>query len=433
MNETILQSFLNNQFIRTTEGDNIESLKKAVVALKKVLTAKKQLVIPYTLVALDPQINDTDPIVVEVEKLIIKNWSTFKNSTSTEDKATTYVRTVILQTLAELSTDESIAAIVWLTGRNVLSYYNLQKEQVFVSKLLIEMGSQFEVKSREYWSIQEVKPVSLPEITISEPSSSSSTIEEEDLLNVLSTAAIHTGWSSQSGLPGNNPSYASQGNWEWEKFFVENASEGLADLINTTLKEQDGNLTKIAGSIQKDINAYFKQFTTFFLESSKVIKLSTEASAKRSDLLWWKQSLYSPILRGSYRDQPPMKTVMAMVSDLSELIGTIYPESVNYLLRETLRDIFGSEVDNAHSFNKWFSDAKENSDIGKLALEKLHDDSGNRKSLSSALYNNLINDGEADFLEETGIDADKEVSLSELAVWMLHDLQAKKISVENKK
>src|ERR1700743_4034056 len=127
MSETILQIFLNNQFIKTADTGNIESLGKAVAAVKGLLAKKKQLVIPYTLVALDPQIAGTDPVVAEVEAIIIKNWPTFKNSTSTKDKPTTYVRVVILQAFAELSKDEQIAAVIWLTGRNVIAAYKTHK------------------------------------------------------------------------------------------------------------------------------------------------------------------------------------------------------------------------------------------------------------------------------------------------------------------
>ena len=99
MTETILQSYLNEQHIKTDVQENIDSLKKAVNEVKKHLTRRKvnSDIIPFTLVALDPKVNDTDPVVQLVEDIIIKKWSAFKNSvTATKDKSTTYVRAVIL-------------------------------------------------------------------------------------------------------------------------------------------------------------------------------------------------------------------------------------------------------------------------------------------------------------------------------------------------
>ena len=96
MAETLLQTYLNNQFVKTTEEGNINNLKKAIDELVKQLLKKRTKIIAYTLVALDPQISENDPVVIEVEKIIIKKWPAFQNNvTSTKDKATTYIRTVI--------------------------------------------------------------------------------------------------------------------------------------------------------------------------------------------------------------------------------------------------------------------------------------------------------------------------------------------------
>ena len=80
MAETLLQTYLNNQFVKTTEEGNINNLKKAIDELVKQLLKKRTKIIAYTLVALDPQISENDPVVIEVEKIIIKKWPAFKNN-----------------------------------------------------------------------------------------------------------------------------------------------------------------------------------------------------------------------------------------------------------------------------------------------------------------------------------------------------------------
>ena len=98
MVESILQTYLNEQFIKTTEEGNVANLKKVVTELVKILQKRKTKVITYTLVSIDPQISEDDPVVIEVEKIIIKKWPAFKNNvTATKDKATTYIRAVILE------------------------------------------------------------------------------------------------------------------------------------------------------------------------------------------------------------------------------------------------------------------------------------------------------------------------------------------------
>lgn len=76
MTESILQTYLNEQHIKTDVTENIENLKKAVKELEKNLTRKKVKsdIIPYTLVALDPKVKGNDPVVQQVEKIIIKKY-----------------------------------------------------------------------------------------------------------------------------------------------------------------------------------------------------------------------------------------------------------------------------------------------------------------------------------------------------------------------
>ena len=124
MADSILQTYLNEQHIKVADETSVDNLKKAISEVKKHLTKKKTEIIPFTLVALDLKVKDTDPVVVQVEKIIIKHWKTFTNSVkSTNDKSTTYVRAVILESLNQLSkNDTSTAALVWLTARDVIEY-----------------------------------------------------------------------------------------------------------------------------------------------------------------------------------------------------------------------------------------------------------------------------------------------------------------------
>jgi hypothetical protein len=429
MAESILQTFLNQQFIKTSDVGNIDSLKKAVTAVVSALTKNKKLIIAYTLVALDPQISESEPVVIEVEKIIIKNWPTFKNSTSTEDKATTYVRVVILQALSELMKDDQLQAIIWLTGRNVISFYKTQKEKNLMSQLLIEMGTQFELVSRKLWSLNELTITDAKTLSISLPTAKSVLIDEADLTAELKAAAIHSGWSTQGG-GGENPSHAAVGDWNWAKFFSERAGQGISEVINSALGGQDKVLSSIVNSVQKGVNEYFTQFKLFFEEASKAMNQSFSASNKRGDLLWWKQTLYSPTLNSSYRIHSEIVSAIAMASDLSNLLGLMYPESANYLLREALRDIYGDAIDKVETFEFWLRSILEVPIADRPTIKSLENTSEGRKSLGATLANVLQANKDEGFQKETGIEITQELSLSDLAVWILHDLQAAKFSTQ---
>jgi hypothetical protein len=429
MSETILQIFLTNQFIKTADARNIDSLNKAVTAVKALLIKKKQLIIPYTLVALDPQISGTDPVVTEVESIIIKNWSTFKNSTSTKDKPTTYVRVVILQALADISKDDQLAAIIWLAGRNVISSYNTHKEKEPMANLLVKLGTQFEVASRKNWSLGDPVLSKLAPLNIAMPATAASRLNKDELVKILIAASVHNGWTAQAG-GGENPSYPAVGDWKWAKFFSEKLGQDLTDFLNKALTSSDKSVNGLATAIQKEINIYFAQFQDFFKDIAASLVTGSIAANKRGELLWWKQALYSTTLNTSYRSLSPIGTMIAMVTDFADLVGMMHPESVNYLLKEAFQDVHPEVVGNKETLTGWVNKAIESGDVLKPLLSSLENEQVGRKSLGTAIANALSRANSSGIATETGIDSAQEFALPELATWLFHDLQALKFAIQ---
>ena len=72
MSDSILQSFLDNRFIKTDDPEHLSRLRKASLEIENRLRKTRKQIIAYTLVALDPNIDDDDPTVLKVEALIRK-------------------------------------------------------------------------------------------------------------------------------------------------------------------------------------------------------------------------------------------------------------------------------------------------------------------------------------------------------------------------
>ena len=66
---------------------------------------------------------------------------------------------------------------------------------------------------------------------------------------------------------------------------------------------------------------------------------SAQRNERFTALLWWKQALYSPSLRCSYRDLSPAGTAIALSFDLGGVSGAPVPLSVEYFLREMIRNV----------------------------------------------------------------------------------------------
>lgn len=435
MTESILQTYLNEQHIKNYVTENIESLNKAVKEVEKYLTRKKikSDIISYTLVALDPKVNDSEPVVQQVEAIIIKKWPTFKNSvTSTNDISTTYVRAVILESLSKLSKDDATtAALVWLTARDAIGHYELGTEEKVISGFLQQLADRAEANGQAVWGVShklqtnEFKgaDISISGVKVSE-------IDEEALTKHLLDANVNSSYAAQAGGGTNPHGFNNHSDWQFFKFMSETAAQGITEVVNSALAKQNQSLSTISSSIEKNLDDYFAQIQTFFEDVNNTIVNSIIANNKRSELLWWKQSLYSRSLNASYHSLDPLNTVVCMAYDLAEQVEAIYPESLDYLLRETLKDVHREQAAKERPLIDWLEDSLNLHEDIQSALKAYAAQEEQRKPLLNAWANVLYSGETTNFFTETGIDKKAELTASDLAVWLFHGLQAQKLATD---
>lgn len=434
MTESILQTYLNEQHIKTDVPENIDSLKKAVREVEKRLTTKKMKsdIISYTLVALDPKVKDSDPVVQQVEGIIISKWPAFKNSvTATNDKSTTYVRAVILESLGQLSKDNvATAALVWLTARDVIGHFQLDAEESVIRGLLQGLADRVEEGGQAAWGISyKLQASELKGVEISITAVEAAQIDEESLKVELLDAMVHSAWNQNAG-GGKNPHSHPQNNWQWPKFMAEHSATGITQVVNSALSQQAKSLSTISSSIQKSLDDYFAQLQPFFEDLNTSIVNSIAANNKRSELLWWKQSLYSRSLNASYRSLDQLNAAVCMAHDLAEQVEPIYPESLDYLLRETLKDVHGELAAEEHPLTNWLKESLSLPENLQSALKAYAAPGEQRNPLLNAWANALCSGETTNFFTETGIDKKAKLTASDLAVWLFHGLQAQKLATD---
>jgi hypothetical protein len=428
MPETILQDFLDNRFIKTDDTDNIKKLKLAATEIEKQLRKKKQMVIPYALVAFDPTVAHDDSIIEDVEKVIIKKWPAFRNSVvNTKDTPVSYVQAVILQALDSLSKDLCFAGIVWYTVNNVLSYYKLANQQNVLSTFLLNIGDFIEVESQRDWSIShdnEIADFSPNEFSL--PSINASKVDESKLNEHFVAASLYLG----QGRGGENPHYASHNGYQWPEFFSRRAAQGLSEEINKTLSSQSKSLSSLSTTIKQSLDDYFLALKPYLETVSISIQQSSLSLNLRSSIMWWKQALYSKKLNTSYRALSPVITAVTMATDLAENVPANCPCSVSFLLQEALRDVVKDEVEAEITISDLLESMVKNADQTKglfTLLDDFHDDT--RKSFTSCILKVIRGEMEPSELNHfTNIDLDANISLGKLTVWIFHDLQAYKLS-----
>lgn len=431
MSQSILQQFLNLQFIKTDETALVENLEKVVSNIVKHLAKKRHKVIAYTLVALDPDVKDDDPIMREVEELIIKEWRTFKNSTlKTHDSAVTYIRAVILEALTRLAEDLEFAAIIWHSGRNLVGRYSLGREKDVIKAFLISVGESVWSGSVGYWNGKQ--SIGLPEIssTIAEiPNLSSTIIHASDIENHLKAAFIHSGWASRAG-GGENPHTQGENSFNWPKFAAERAAIGLAEEINKSVSKQDHYIDTIVKLLSASNSRFSENLSALSNGFTDTILANFEANNRREKLLWWKESLYSPSLRKGYRTLPELEIIFTMAIDCSKMVSPIYPESIDHFLTEALRDLIGDKAYQKVPFQELVQEFCSLSESSIKMFEVFSTKAEGRLLLgSSILMGGFRKDIQVvEFLPLCGVKNSFEICRADFLLWLFHDAQALKLA-----
>ncbi|MDD4992121.1 MAG: GTPase-associated system all-helical protein GASH [Paludibacter sp.] len=403
----MIQQFLTNNLIQISEDGNVDKLQKASTSLEKKLLKSKSKIIAFTLIALDPEIPVSDPNVQEVQQLIIDNWKTF--TSNCKDTPLTYIRAVILEALNTMSKDINIANQIWLTGRNIQKYYKLVgKERELIINFLTNIGNEIEEDAAKTWAIH--LDYKFQELSIEIKTITGVSIDKVELQNHLKAASIHSGL----GDGGENPQYPSHNAAIWPNFFSDRASRGIAEIINKALKKQTDEINIIQNKIQEVIDKIFKQTFEQTIQRNKILEMRTQ-------LLWWKESCYSPSIKDSYRGQPIGLLQLIMAKDYVSFVPCIFPSSVDYFLKETHRGIV--DKDEILTFSKILKQIDTSKDILKSIIKESTYDV-ERVSLfhfiSGYIWDKFTMN---QFKVVVGLSETIEISLSDFILWLFHDLQ----------
>ena len=425
MAQQILQNFLDNQFIKLDDDENLIKLKQASEVLKESLAGDRGKIIGICLAALDPDISDHEPLINEVQQVIVSKWSTFLNNVAkSRDIPVTYIRAVMLEALSELADgDIELAALIWYIGNDILRYYHADRERPILQAFLASLGMAVEGEAYRIWGLAkstQISPINEP--GLEDGQFTPVLVSKDAIQRTLKAAAGYSGWSA-----GENPSAPQNGNSQWTDFFADRAATGLAAEIHRISEGQQVFVEK-----QKAIlTAYFEQVAPYFRQIGDSLKQSLESLKQRSNLLFWKQALYSLLLQKSYREMPSGLAVICMAADLSRQLPEIYPRSVDYFFRETLMDVLGQDANTPVKIGALLETLGE-SQTEWNPLLPADPGIGGRKPFLIFLKQ-PITDGRAHetLKVATGIQSDSMLTWADLGVWVLHDLQALRLTVPN--
>lgn len=419
----VLQEFIQNQFIIIESDDDFGKLQKVVEELKKKWQKDRKKVLSATLVSLDPDVPSNNPIITEVENVIIDKWPTFLSYyAKTKDSPIPCIRAVILEILSQLAeANISFAALIWHSGINVFRFYKLGREEKVLRQFMSRIGNKVERTANDNW--KSIASLNVPEFKplVSEAAKKDGLlVGEETLENHLKAASIYTHW----GRGGENPHAHTNGSYSWPEWFSERAAQGIAETLNEVLENHQDKLAEI----QKQLNQYFTNLKPYFEDITVSFQKSSYTLSLKNHLLWWKESLYSETLQKSYRDMDVIVAVVCMAHDLSKDIPDIYPTSVDYFLKESLNEVIKEKASLPITFSEFVNRIQEHEDL-ITSIISVDSSSLGRRTLLQLLKGGLDSENDVAHIgETTGIDANKTITYMDLTIWLLHDFKAHKIS-----
>ncbi len=355
MTESILQNFADAKFLNLIlkNPEDLEALEKSAADLAKKLKHKgKRTLLPsYVLLAINPNIKDTEPLLDEVEA-IAKSKNKLLLSRS-NDRPVTALRAIILSALeilvdSEQKFHEDYAKIIYLTAKESFGYIDFAsaEEGKIIEAFIRLLGEKGELFSRRKWKVNMVsflnEIVTKFELKLTEtfPSTNNSFLTSKKIANVKLEQTDSYNRRSVSRIEGINADSFNT----WSKEFVKKASSAITGEINNQLKAQNKSINEFSSEISKELNKFTTSLNTFVSNSINNSLSGINALVERDQLNWWKESLYSASKWCSYRAiENPVALAFLMSHDCGALTHPHSPESVDYFLMETFRKVENKE------------------------------------------------------------------------------------------
>ena len=413
-NMSTLQELLNLGLVDIGSDDSrLAKLEATGAVIVEHLLSNPALVIPATLIAIDRDIDEDDPLLTLVDDRLVNEWKTIRNTHVNRPRE--LLRSIIIHALSVIGArTPTMAALIWQTAFSPINHQQARfgKEGDFVRQLLQDFHDRVEEAAPARVCLSTLPPTehrdkaSLP---------SYKQLKDDNLTTAIGRSV---GPHNQAGTPYKdpNPHWPDAGQ-PWSDEFTPRLTAALVKAVNLAMNHV---VTAVTTNLQS-----LEQRLTTHVESRH------SATDVQLDVLWWFQAKYSPSLRRSYRDMPTEVAAVAMAHDLSKCVPAMSPTSVTYVLGEAVAAV-------AHDFTH-----------AKCSMATLLDDLRTSTShLRELVPNTTTAKGRVplwdlvaqtvtgtpaeshDVHRNTGIDPELQLSLPDFSMWMFRDIQARRLVKE---
>lgn len=327
--EEFLMRFLDiGAFNLNSDDTKLEKLRTAVKDLASALQKTPAKTASFTMVAADPLVPSSDPVLDEVMAVVRKRWETVSNAFNGRPVAV--LRAVLLDAIVQAARQDDAIAVAFVNAaRNALAHAEAVEEAPIWRDAISEIETKVDARAEAEWATPEMISVEPLKYTLPPPGK----VEFEP--PVVDRPALSGKIHSAAGPWGpNDPNrYQPSQAQHWAQEFADKMSAAIAETMDVMAEELapapvdlSAPLTSLAKAVTAHIEAALESFSS-----------ATAGLQRRTYLLWWKEALFSPSVHASYVEMPAFQASALMALDLHQQVPTFSPASVSFFLKDAIR------------------------------------------------------------------------------------------------
>ena len=362
----------------------------------------------------------TDPVVTEALEALSKRWTTYVNTFASTPVAV--VRAMLLDALTQAATSDDRIGIAFVTSaRNTLPFMEVGDEKAIWADVVAEIEAKVDARAEAEWATPE--SIALPPFSFEAPAAPApkivhATVNHDALTKRLQAAA---GPQSANVQTNGNPHWPTA-NGPWVAEFGARASEAITEVVEGAAAAIRVSEIDIAGPLKELTTAV----TNYVEGTLAAFSGATAGLQRRTGLLWWKEALYSPTARVSYRELKPDAAAALMAVDLHNQLPTFSPASVSAFLHEAVLLHPGIQKTESRSIGDLMETARHSPELAPLrrAAAALFLQPKGRGPLLALVAHSRTSLSASDFRDQVGIPSDTSLSMPAWATWLFREFQA---------
>ena len=415
MQTDILQKFLDKGLLDLGEDrERFGYVKSAAEDLAKKLLENRRDLVTASSVVMGGEISEDEPMIKLCKEAITTHWQTY--GSRFPSKTIQLFRAILLQAIAlitEQDSDNSNTGIIYYTTCGVLPYVATKREDEIFREFLSGLAQKVEDQAAAVWALpRNSEP---PKIKYGDAMPSAAAVDAKVLKEALKNAI------GPAGGNGANPNWPSSNATEWLEHYGVGSADAISAAIASVIKDV---VPKIVTQSRNDTLAGVKTMNDTLV--------GVAADNLRADILYWKEALFSPSKKVSYRQLSHDGMIYWAAQDLHLRVPRFHPLSVEFFLRETIRSAIGDKEAKKKLTLEQFS-AGVAADIEPRSLPTACDvHAGQRLTPLEAVLRSAAKKMDAhEASVQTGIPPQTAIQRDEIAVLLFRDFQVMRLAGGN--